>query len=224
MIKNLYLIVLLFSIFSAAGNSQICFTITDDGNGGIDICGSGSAIVSLESNPAFVQVGVSDFGFSIPNETFADFGPAFETTINGQPWSFSTVNFSSQVDPSSTLMFNNSLLNSFGNGTINPNVAFFSLGLNTAGAAVSLPDSDGVTPLSASGCANFSFASIDDMPGSTLPGQTTVIDLFGKGEILFKITAPEIVPTLGQWGMISLGMLLLIFGVQTIKQREFILG
>lgn len=46
----------------------------------------------------------------------------------------------------------------------------------------------------------------------------------GPGNIDFGIAPPPAVPTLGQWGLMTLGLIVLIFGIVAIRQRQVQLG
>ncbi len=213
--RHFALTYLLLTFLSVIGNSQICFTFSDDSNGGIDVCGSGSATVTQRA-PGSGSIGVVDLGSPFSDESFREIDQNFTTTIDGQPWVFTPLTTTTFTDLNSTLVFNGVTLTNFFNGT----GVQSGFGLARPSFAI-IPDTDGITPINAAGCANFAIP-ISDLPGLRVPGGTTVIDLFGDGEILFKIITPlepEIVPTLGQWGIISLAILLLIFGVQAVKQR-----
>ena len=55
---------------------------------------------------------------------------------------------------------------------------------------------------------------------STIPGTNTATDTFSGGAAFVCIGGVEIVPTLGQWSVICLGLIMMIMGTGFIRQNE----
>lgn len=176
---NFFLLTLL--IFVSAGlEAQIYFDIDNRGANGIRITASGSAVIPAKADQ-YYNLGVLDFGCNYPDESFQDFCQnGYQTTINGGSWSFAEQWVDTSGSSGPGILFNGLILDLFASGPS-------SFGFSNSGELVAIPDTDGSTPVMASGSLTFPNVDFSLFPGAPGFGQTTIISLFNEGNIIFRL-------------------------------------
>ena len=115
MMKKLWIFLALWAISNCSTYGQVVFEITDDGNGGINIVGSGSAVIPKRATQ-FFNIGINNFGCNFNDEAFQDLCKnGYQSTINGATWTtadYPTIS-TFPIDQNSSLTFNGFNLNQF---------------------------------------------------------------------------------------------------------------